>query len=45
MSNAFLVIDGKTMQFDSIEQAEKELHINVIPEFGKYNIIEDVLFE
>lgn len=29
------------VKFDTIEQAEKELHIKVIPEFGKYNIIEE----
>ena len=39
-----LFVGGDSLSFDSVEQAEKELDITVIPEFKKYNIIEENVF-
>lgn len=37
-------VGNKIVQFDTIEEAEEKLKIQVIPEFKKYNIIEENVF-
>ena len=34
-------VGSELVEFDSIEDAEKEMNITVLPEFKKYNIIEE----
>lgn len=37
-------VGSDTVKFDSIDDAEKKLNISVIPEFKRYNIIEENVF-
>ena len=39
-----LFVGSNIVTFDSIEEAEKQLNIHVIPEFKKFNIIEEDVF-
>ena len=39
-----LFVGGDSITFNSVEEAEQELGITVIPEFGKFNIIEEDVF-
>ena len=39
-----LFVGGDIFKFDTVEEAEKEFNITVIPEFKKYNIIEGNVF-
>ena len=39
-----LFVGGDSLSFKSVEQAEKELDIVIIPEFKKHNIIEENVF-
>lgn len=39
-----LFVGSKIIQFHSIEEAEQKLNIQVIPEFKKFNIIEEDIF-
>lgn len=39
-----LFVGSNIITFDSIEEAEKQLNIHVIPEFKKFNIIEEDVF-
>ena len=43
LTNPFFV-GSDLIRFDSVEQAEKDLGIEIIPEFKKYNIIEHNVF-
>ena len=42
--NAPFFVGSKLMSFNSINEAEEKLHICVIPEFKKFNIIEEDVF-